>query len=216
MDLTWGTGITGIKQREPGSKPAYGGGNRKNQGPRVNQQIRVPECRLIGDDGTQYGIVSMSEALRIAEEQGLDLVEISPTAKPPVVKVIDFGKYKYELQKKANEAKKKQAQVQLKEIQFRPNIESHDLNTKVKHAEKFLIQGDKVKLVMQFRGREMAYKDAGLEKFNGIVKIILDFGSTVESPPKFMGNRVIAIVAPDRKAIQKTLAAQGRSELLKD
>jgi translation initiation factor IF-3 len=158
----------------------------------------------------------MNEAFRIAEEQGLDLVEISPTAKPPVVKVIDFGKYKYELQKKANEAKKKQAQVHLKEIQFRPNIEVHDLQTKIKHAEKFLINGDKVKMVMQFRGREMAYKDTGMEKFNGIVKTVLEFGATIEAPAKLMGNRVIAIVAPDRKAIQKTLAAQGRSELLKD
>lgn len=166
------------------------------RGPRVNEEIRLSECRLIGDDGTQYEIVSMSEARRIAEEQGLDLVEVSPNASPPVVKVVDYGKYKYLLQKKANEAKKKQVVIQLKEIQFRPNIESHDLETKLKHAQKFIAQGDKVKMVMQFRGREMAYKDAGMEKFANIIKKVEEFGAAIESEPKFMGNRVITIVAP--------------------
>lgn len=166
------------------------------RGPRVNEEIRLSECRLIGDDGTQYEIVSMSEARRIAEEQGLDLVEVSPNANPPVVKVVDYGKYKYLLQKKANEAKKKQVVIQLKEIQFRPNIESHDLETKLKHAQKFIAQGDKVKMVMQFRGREMAYKDAGMEKFANIIKKVEEFGAAIESEPKFMGNRVITIVAP--------------------
>jgi translation initiation factor IF-3 len=138
----------------------------------------------------------MSEARRIAEEQGLDLVEVSPNASPPVVKVVDYGKYKYLLQKKANEAKKKQVVIQLKEIQFRPNIESHDLETKLRHAEKFIAQGDKVKMVMQFRGREMAYKDTGMEKFANIIKKVEEFGAIVESEPKFMGNRVITIMAP--------------------
>lgn len=138
----------------------------------------------------------MSEARRIAEEQGLDLVEVSPNANPPVVKVVDYGKYKYLLQKKANEAKKKQVVIQLKEIQFRPNIETHDLETKLKRAEKFIGQGDKVKMVMQFRGREMAYRDAGMEKFANIIKKVEEFGAAVESEPKFMGNRVITIMAP--------------------
>lgn len=138
----------------------------------------------------------MSEARRIAEEQGLDLVEVSPNANPPVVKVVDYGKYKYLLQKKANEAKKKQVVIQLKEIQFRPNIETHDLETKLKRAEKFIGQGDKVKMVMQFRGREMAYRDAGMEKFANIIKKVEEYGAAVESEPKFMGNRVITIMAP--------------------
>lgn len=144
----------------------------------------------------------MDKARQIAEEVGLDLVEVSPTAKPPVVKLIDYGKFKYMLQKKENEARKKSAVIQLKEIQFRPNIEAHDLETKLKRAEKFLEQGDKVKMVMQFRGREMAYKEAGMEKFRSIIKTVEEYGATVESEPKFMGNRVITIVAPDKKLIQ--------------
>lgn len=172
-------------------------------GPRVNEQIRIPECRLIGDDGTAYGVVSMDEARRIADESGVDLIEVSPTAKPPVVKAMDFGKFKYEIQKKAQEAKKKQTQSQLKEIQFKPNIEAHDLETKLKHCERFLSQGDKVKMVMQFRGREMAYKDAGMEKFKGILEAVTKMGSIIEAEPKFMGNRIITIVAPEKAAIKK-------------
>jgi translation initiation factor IF-3 len=127
------------------------------------------------------------------------LVEVSPSAKPPVVKLVDYGKFKYLQQKKANEAKKKQAVIQLKEIQFRPNIEAHDLETKLKKAEKFIGQGDKVKMVMQFRGREMAYRDAGLNKFKAIIKKVEEFGAQMESEPKFMGNRIITIVAPISK-----------------
>lgn len=175
----------------------------KEKGPRVNKEIKLSECRLIGDDNTQYGVVSMNEAFRISEEEGLDLVEISPNANPPVVKLIDYGKYKYRMQKKANEVKKKQVVVQLKEIQFRPNIEAHDLETKLRRAQKFLTQGDKIKLVMQFRGREMAYKDAGFEKFQSIIDSIQGFGALVESGPKMMGNRIISIMAPDKKTLQK-------------
>lgn len=127
------------------------------------------------------------------------MVEVSPSAKPPVVKLVDYGKYKYIQQKKANEAKKKQAVIQLKEIQFRPNIETHDLETKLKKAEKFIGQGDKVKMVMQFRGREMAYRDAGLQKFREIIKQVEEFDAQMESEPKFMGNRIITIVAPISK-----------------
>jgi translation initiation factor IF-3 len=166
----------------------------------VNNQIRVPEVRLIGDDGHQYGVVSIYEARDIAEKAGLDLVEVSPNAKPPVVKVIDFGKYKYELQKKAAEAKKKQVVIQLKEIQFRPNIEAHDLQTKVRKAVGFLEDGDKVKLVMQFRGREMAYKEQGMEKFMNIIRSLGD-QAVLEAEPKFMGNRIISIVAPAKLAV---------------
>ncbi len=130
-------------------------------------------------------------------------MEVSPTAKPPVVKVIDFGKFKYDQQKKANEAKKKQAQVSLKEIQFRPNIEAHDLETKLKRAEKFLEQGDKIKMVMQFRGREMAYRDQGMLKFKDILAAVEEMGSQIEAEPKMMGNRIITIVAPTKKAVSK-------------
>lgn len=164
--------------------------------------IRVPEVRLLGDDGEQFGVVTISAAKKIADDKGMDLVEVSPNAKPPVVKVIDYGKFKYNQQKKANETKKKQVQVQLKEIQFRPNIEAHDLETKLKRAEKFLLQGDKVKMVMQFRGREMAYRDAGFEKFKLIIKMVADIGAVVESEPKMMGNRIITILSPDKKALK--------------
>tara|TARA_B100000925_G_scaffold285217_1_gene261260 strand:+ start:9585 stop:10160 length:576 start_codon:yes stop_codon:yes gene_type:complete len=184
-------------------KPGRKEFSKKNQGPRVNDRIRIRECRLLGDDGHQYGVVTIEQARLIAEDRGLDLVEVAPNAKPPVVKIIDYGKFKYEQQKKLNEAKKKQVTVQLKEIQFRPNIDIGDLNTKLKRAERFLSGGDKIKMVMQFRGREMAYKDQGLEKFSGIIGQIVDFGAQVESPMKFMGNRAITILAPDKKAIVK-------------
>lgn len=147
----------------------------------------------------------MAEARRISDEAGLDLVEVSPTAQPPVVKLIDFGKYKYELQKKAQEAKKKQIVIQLKEIQLRPNIEQGDLDTKLNHCKKFLDQGDKIKISMQFRGREMSYRDAGMAKFKTILAQITEFGATVESDPKMMGNRIIAILASTRKPpVKKT------------
>lgn len=152
--------------------------------------------------------MTLDKAREIANDLGLDLVEVSPSAKPPVVKVIDYGKFKYDQQKQANEQKKKQVQASLKEIQFRPNIESHDLETKLKRADKFLNQGDKIKMVMQFRGREMAYRDLGLKKFKDILAQVEELGSQVESMPKMMGNRIITIVAPDKKAIAAKLAKQ--------
>lgn len=178
-----------------GSKPSN-----KGDSTRINEQIRVPEIRLIGDDGTQYGVVSIARAREISDETGLDLVEVSPNAKPPVVKLIDYGKYKYQIQKKASEAKKKQVVVNLKEVKFRPNIEKHDLEVKLKNTKKFLDQGDKVKMLMQFRGREMAHKELGLGKFDEIIKTAVeDMGAVVESPVKMMGNRAIAMIAPSKK-----------------
>lgn len=135
----------------------------------------------------------------MADSEGLDLIEISPNAKPPVVKLMDYGKYKYQIQKKAAEAKKKQVVIDVKEVKFRPNIEKHDMEVKMKNIARFLEQGDKVKLLMQFRGREMAHKEIGLAKFDEIVKQVLDSGAVIESPTKMMGNRVIAMVAPSKK-----------------
>ena len=143
------------------------GGKGREKGPRVNEDIRAREVRLITENGDLLGVMSLEDAFLRKDEFGLDLVEVSPNAKPPVVKLIDFGKYKYNLQKKANEAKKKTTTAQLKEIQFRPNIEAHDLETKLKRAKKFLWQGDKVKMVMHFRGREMATKRSVLKNFVG-------------------------------------------------
>ena len=154
--------------------------------------------RLIGET-EQYGVVSIDKARSIGEDLGLDLVEVSPSAKPPVVKLIDYGKFKYQQQKKASDAKKKQVVVSLKEIQFRPNIEKHDLEVKLKKAEKFLGQGDKIKMIMQFRGREMAYSQMGMEKFKGIIAQVVELGGTIESPPKMNGNRIITIISATRK-----------------
>ena len=171
---------------------------KKPKGPRVNHQIRASEIRLIGGEGDQYGVVSLEEARRISDDQGFDLVEVSPNAIPPVVRLVDYGKYKYEQQKKANEARKKQTITNLKEIQFRPNIDIHDLQVKLRRAESFVEQGDKVKLIMQFRGREMANKEVGLNKFDQIIQTVVGFGAQVESEPKFMGRRIIAILSPNK------------------
>lgn len=145
-------------------------------------------------------MISINEARRIADDAGLDLVEMSPNAKPPVCKLIDYGKYKYQIQKKANEAKKKQATVSVKEIKLRPGIDNHDLMVKVKKIYEFLAEGDKVKMLMQFRGREMAHKEIGLDRFHEIVNSIMEeTKATIESPAKLMGNRIIAILAPSKK-----------------
>lgn len=194
--------ITTTKRPATGSAPNNSNNNtnrKKEKGPRVNEEIRVPQIRLIGDDGEQYGVVSIDEARKLSFEKQLDLVEVSPNASPPVVKLIDFGKFKYQLQKKAAEAKKKQAVIALKEIQFRPNIEKHDVEVKLKKAEQFIEQGDKIKIIMQFRGREMAYQEMGMEKFRSFLEKVVAFGATVESDPKFMGNRIIAMVASNNK-----------------
>lgn len=145
-------------------------------------------------------MVTLEQAKLIANSENLDLIEISPNAAPPVVKLMDYGKYKYQAQKKLAEAKKKQVVIDVKEIKFRPNIEKHDLEVKVNHILKFLEHGDKVKLLMQFRGREMAHKDLGMGKFNEILRQVVEkSGAMVEAEPKLMGNRVIAMVAPGKK-----------------
>ncbi len=145
-------------------------------------------------------MVTLEQAKLIANNENLDLIEISPNAAPPVVKLMDYGKYKYQAQKKLAEAKKKQVVIDVKEIKFRPNIEKHDLEVKVNHILKFLEHGDKVKLLMQFRGREMAHKDLGMGKFNEILRQVVEkSGALIEADPKLMGNRVIAMVAPGKK-----------------
>lgn len=177
-----------------------GRGRKKDLGPRVNERIVAREVRLVGPEEA-YGIVSLEKAFQISDEVGLDLVEVSPNAKPPVVKLIDYGKFKYQQQKKANEAKKKQVTINVKEVKFRPGIDVHDLEVKLKNVFKFLGQGDKVKMLMQFRGREMAHKEIGLGKFKEIIaKVVEDSGAVVESPLKMMGNRAISMLAPPKKS----------------
>lgn len=178
--------------------PRYGGAS-KQQGPRVNEQIRSPEIRLLGEDGHQYGVVTIYQARLIAQDQGLDLIEVSPGSTPPVVKLMDFGKYKYQLQKKAAEAKKKQVVVVLKEIKLRPNIEKHDLDVKLRNIAGFFEDGDKVKISMQFKGRELAYQDLCRKQFEDIIKTIQDLGGVLESKTPMMGNKMFALFNPPKK-----------------
>lgn len=166
----------------------------KSDEPRVGRQIIADKIRLIGADGEMVGVVSVREGLRAAEEAGLDLVEISPGAQPPVCKVLDYGKYKYHAQKKAQEAKKKQKIIQIKEIKLRPAIDPHDLQTKMKAVHKFLDEGDKVKFTLRFRGREMAHQELGMRVLH---KIRAELGDTirVEHEPSLEGRQVVMVVA---------------------
>lgn len=165
---------------------------------RCNRRIRIPEVRLIASDGSQLGVCATQEALRLAEQEGLDLVEISPTARPPVCKIMDYGKYKYELAKKRHEAKKHQIVIKTKEIKLRPVTDEHDLQTKIKHIKRFLEDGDKVKITLRFRGREMAHLNIGRERLMEIVKNISDLGE-LEQFPKIEGRSMFMIVTPAKK-----------------
>ncbi|MBS5833541.1 MAG: translation initiation factor IF-3 [Alphaproteobacteria bacterium] len=168
---------------------------RENDGPRINREIKAKEVRLINYNGENAGVVSLAEALKIAQEVGLDLIEISPQVTPPVCKVLDYGKYKYEMQKKKNEAKKNQKVVSIKELKLRPMIDTHDYEVKVKQAKKFLAQGDKVKFTMRYKGREMSANDLGKEILNKLLED-LDGLCKVDSAPKMEGKQMFMIVSP--------------------
>ena len=163
----------------------------------INEQIRDREVRLIGADGEQLGIVSSREAQKIADEAGLDLVKIAPNAKPPVCKVIDYGKYRYEQARKEKDAKKKQKTVELKEIRLSPNIEANDLNTKMNAAKKFLAKGNKVKITLRFRGREMALMNASKHILDDIAENLSDV-AVVEKAPKVEGRSIGMVLAEKR------------------
>ena len=167
----------------------------KPKGPKTNERIRSPQVQVISSDGKNLGTLSTQEAIGIAKREGLDLIEISPNANPPVCKIIDIGKYKYDLQKKANIAKKKQKIINLKEIKLRPVTEIHDYNFKIKNAQKFLSKGDKVKFTVQFRGREMQHTDLGRELMNRIINDTTNLGK-IEIRPKFEGRQMIMIIQP--------------------
>ena len=160
----------------------------------INEQIRDKEVRLIGPDGEQLGTMSAKEAYFKAKDANLDLVKIAPTAKPPVCKIIDYGKYRYELARKAKEAKKKQKTVETKEIRLSPNIDTNDLNTKVNQARKFLSKGAKVKVSLRFRGREMAHRDVGREILDSFYKELEDV-STVDKPAKMEGRSMVMFLS---------------------
>ena len=165
------------------------------KGPKANERIRAPEVQVINSDGKNLGTLSTQEAINMAKQQGLDLIEISPNAKPPVCKIIDIGKYKYDLQKKAHKAKKKQKIMNLKEIKLRPVTEIHDYNFKIKNAQKFLSKGDKVKFTVQFRGREMQHTNLGYALMKRITDDTANLGK-IEVKPKFEGRQIIMIVHP--------------------
>lgn len=164
-------------------------------GPRANREIRVPEVRLIDENGDNVGVVATREAMARAEGVGLDLVEISPNASPPVCKILDLGKFKYEAQKKKNEAKKKQKVIDIKEVKLRPNIDEHDYEVKMRNARRFLEEGDKVKVTMRFRGREVAHQDLGM---NVLRRVSDDMGdlAKVEQHPRLEGRQMIMVMAP--------------------
>lgn len=161
----------------------------------INEEIRDKELRVIDSDGTQLGIMSLDEAMNLAIEKKLDLVNIAPTAKPPVCKILDYGKYRYELQKKEKEAKKKQKITEVKEIRLSTFIEEHDLSVKAKNAAKFLKEGDKVKVSLRFKGREKDYASKGQDVMAKFVEFISDSG-VVEKKPEFEGRSLIMILAP--------------------
>lgn len=167
----------------------------KQEGPRINDQIRVPNVRLIGAEGENVGVVSIAVALAKAEDAGLDLVELSPNAEPPVCKILDYGKFKYEQQKKASAARKNQKTQDVKEIKMRPGIDTHDYGVKMKKVHEFIEHGDKVKLTIRFRGREMAHQDLGMAVLNRVAD---ELGETVkvEARPKLEGRQMIMVVAP--------------------
>ena len=167
----------------------------KDRGPRSNNRISSPDVQVIGSDGENLGVINTNEAISMAKNQGLDLIEIAANSNPPVCKIMDMGKFKYDAQKKANVAKKKQKIVLLKEIKMRPVTEIHDYSFKIKNANKFLEKGDKVKFTVKFKGREMQHTNLGHELMNRIINDTATIGK-VEVKPKFEGKQIIMIIQP--------------------
>ncbi|NKW71582.1 translation initiation factor IF-3 [Rhodobacteraceae bacterium R_SAG10] len=169
----------------------------RDTGPRVNEKIRADEIRLIGAEGENVGVVSPARGMELADDAGLDLVEISPNAAPPVCKIMDFGKFKYETQKRESEARKKQKIIEIKEVKFRPNTDVHDYDVKMRNVFKFLGNGDKVKVTMRFRGREMAHLELGRSLLERVADDIEEIGK-IDSMPKMEGRQMIMMVSPNR------------------
>ncbi|MBO0838049.1 MAG: translation initiation factor IF-3, partial [Actinobacteria bacterium] len=174
---------------------------------RTNERIRVPEVRLVGPAGEQIGIVAINDALRLAQEADLDLVEVAPMARPPVAKLMDYGKFKYESALKARESRKNQAQTVIKEIKLRPKIDPHDYGTKKGHVERFLKQGDKVKVTIMFRGREQSRPELGFKLLQRLAGDISDLGF-VEAAPKQDGRNMIMVIGPHRRKTEAMAAAR--------
>ena len=164
---------------------------------RINERIRVPEVRVIGEEGEQLGVMDVRDAVRAARDKGLDLVEVAPNADPPDCRIIDFGKYQYEAKKKANEAKKKQVTITVKEVKFRPGTDDHDYEYRMKHAREWLQDGDKVKATIWFRGREMTHRELGARILERLERDLADVGE-VEARPRMEGNQMFIILGPKR------------------
>jgi translation initiation factor IF-3 len=182
-----------------------------NKSHRLNEEINVPEVRLIGKEGEQLGVVSSRQAMYLAEEAGLDLVEIAPMAKPPVCRIMDYGKFKYQEAKKAHEAKLKQKQVQIKEIKLRPGTDENDYQIKLRNMVRFLEEEDKVKVTLRFRGREMAHQEFGMRQLER-VRIDLESCGQVEQMPKMEGRQMIMIIAPLKKKPGDKTEKAGKAE----
>lgn len=182
---------------------------KEKDGLRVNREIRAPQVRVIDEEGTMLGVMAPLEAVRLAEDRGLDLIEIAPTATPPTCKIMDYGKWKYENKKKQAAARKKQVIVQVKELQLRPRTDKHDFDTKMNHARRFLLEGDKVKVTLRFMGREMAHQDLGIENLKKVIEVLADV-CLVESPPKMEGRNAFLIVAPDPVKVKEYLKTHAK------
>ena len=176
-------------------KPNYFQRRSRPQGPKANERIKALDVQVIGSDGNNLGVMQLKQAIQLARDESLDLIEISPNANPPVCKIMDMGKYKYDLQKKANQAKKKQKVVSLKEIKLKPGTEIHDYSFKIKNAKKFITKGDKVKFTVKFKGREMQHVQLGRDLMKRIIEDTKDVGK-VETHPKFEGRQMIMIIQP--------------------
>jgi len=164
----------------------------------VNEKIRVPEIRLIGAEGENIGLTTPVRGMELAERAGLDLVEISPNASPPVCKIMDFGKFKYETQKRESEARKKQKIIEVKEVKFRPNTDTHDYDVKMRNVFKFLEGGDKVKVTLRFRGREMAHQNLGRELLERVAEDVKEVGK-IENMPKMEGRQMVMMIGPSAR-----------------
>jgi translation initiation factor IF-3 len=174
---------------------------------KINREIRAPKLRVIGDDGQQIGVITRDDALKMARDAGLDLVEISPNSVPPVAKIVDYGKFRYDQTKREKESKKAQHVIKVKEIKLKPNIDLHDLETKTNNAVKFFEKGHKVKLTLMFRGREMAHVQVGTKVMDDVIEKLSEH-AVAESKPKLMGRTLTAILAPSAKKGKKPVESE--------
>lgn len=182
-------------------------GTRRDDGPRVNEAIRAAEIRVIGDGGEQLGVMTPEDAIRQAEEVGLDLVEVAPAARPPVCRIMDYGRYKYEQKKKAGKGKGHAAS--LKEVKLRPRTDQHDLDFKLKNARRFLLDGDKVKVTVMYRGREMVHRELGRQQLDKVVDLLGTL-AVVENPPRMEGRFLSMILVPNREAVDQIRKAEAQ------